>query len=273
MKKFEGVLMCTDLDGTILRKDKTISQKTLDAIEYFKENGGLFTFITGRMPTTCEDIYDIIKPNMPIGCINGGGIYDFSKKEYVWMQELSHDALGLVEHIDKMLPCVGIQVNTPDTIYFSKDNSAMQAFRRATHAPNIKRHYYDVKEPIVKIIFGDDEEENILKTATLLNEHEKAGDYTFIRSEKRLYEILPKGMSKAVALEKMVEIFNLDHEKTIAVGDYNNDITMVQSAKIGIAVENACEELKRAADFITVSNENDAIAQIIYDLDNKKLVI
>ena len=76
MKKFEGILICTDLDGTLLRDDKSISAKTLEKIEYFKSEGGYFTFITGRMPFFVKNIYDLINPNAPFGCINGGGIYD-----------------------------------------------------------------------------------------------------------------------------------------------------------------------------------------------------
>ena len=50
MKKFDGILICTDLDGTILDDNKNISAENLDAIEYFKSEGGLFNFVTGRMP-------------------------------------------------------------------------------------------------------------------------------------------------------------------------------------------------------------------------------
>ncbi|MBQ3226919.1 MAG: HAD hydrolase family protein, partial [Clostridia bacterium] len=50
MGKFDGVLICTDLDGTLLKKDKTISEENLKAIEYFKREGGFFTIVTGRMP-------------------------------------------------------------------------------------------------------------------------------------------------------------------------------------------------------------------------------
>ena len=57
MKKFEGILLCTDLDGTLLRNDKSISRENLDAINYFMSEGGYFTFITGRMPYTSSNIY------------------------------------------------------------------------------------------------------------------------------------------------------------------------------------------------------------------------
>ena len=58
MKKFEGMLFCTDLDGTLYTGDKRVSKENLEAIEYFKSEGGLFTFITGRVPVTAMDIYE-----------------------------------------------------------------------------------------------------------------------------------------------------------------------------------------------------------------------
>ena len=73
MKKFENLLFCTDLDGTLLNDEKQISRENLDAIEYFKSEGGKFTFITGRPPIISFDTYNKIKPNVPFGCFNGGG--------------------------------------------------------------------------------------------------------------------------------------------------------------------------------------------------------
>lgn len=68
MGKFDGILICTDLDGTLLRNDGTISQENLSAIEYFKAEGGYFTFVTGRMPYYAMHICETIKPNVPFGC-------------------------------------------------------------------------------------------------------------------------------------------------------------------------------------------------------------
>ena len=80
MKTFEGILICTDLDGTLLRNDKSISRENSEAIEYFKANGGRFTFVTGRMPYFSQKAREMINPNAPIGCINGGGVYDYEKE-------------------------------------------------------------------------------------------------------------------------------------------------------------------------------------------------
>ena len=67
MGKFDGMLICTDLDGTLLRNDKTISRENIEAIEYFKQAGGYFTFVTGRMPFFVSYVLSAVNPNAPLG--------------------------------------------------------------------------------------------------------------------------------------------------------------------------------------------------------------
>ena len=74
-------------------------------------------------------------------------------------------------------------------------------------------------------------------------------------------------MSKGTSIQKLCECLNIDINKTVAIGDFNNDIPMFKVAKAGIAVANACSEALAAADYVTVSNEEHAIAQVIYDLE------
>lgn len=267
MGKFDGFLFCTDLDGTLYRNDKTVSKENLEAIEYFKSEGGLFTFITGRVPKTSISICETIKPNAPYGCINGGGIFDAEKNEYLWSMPLADGVKELIDTVSKELPQVAIQANTKNDIFFLKDNSAMVRFRKVTGAPNIKKTFDEINEPILKIVFADENEDTILQVEKLLNNHPFADKFDFIRSERRLYEILPKGVSKGKLLLKLAELLKIDPNKTIAVGDYNNDISMIESAGIGYAVANANQAVKAVADRITVSNEEHAIATIIKKLE------
>ncbi len=271
MGKFDGILICTDLDGTLLRNDKSISAENRDAIEYFKREGGYFTFITGRMPYTSRTLYDAINPNAPVGCINGGGIYDFERGEYIWTMLLPDDAKELVAAVYEAVPSAGIQMNAMETIYFCRDNEAMANFRKRTGAPHIVADYTTLDVPVSKVVFGDDDEENILKIAEILNNHPKAVKFDFIRSERTLYEILPKGASKGNLLPRLAAILGVDMAKTIAIGDYNNDVSMIRAAGVGVAVANAVAEAKAAADYITVSNEEHAIAKIIEMIDSGEL--
>ena len=271
MKRFENMLLCSDLDGTLLQSDQTISAQTLEAIEYFKSEGGLFTFITGRMPYFVSSIEQTVHPNAPIGCINGGGLYDFRTQAYLWRLEISRDVLELVRDVEREIPGIGIQVNTFNTLFFCTENEGMKEFRRFTGLPNITCHYNDVNEPIAKIVFCDHIEEHITAAQALLASHPRAHEFTFIRSEKTLYEILPKGIHKGVALRTLAEHYHIPRENTIAVGDYDNDIGMLRQAGIGVAVANATAATKAAADHITVSNNEHPIAKIIEGLENGTL--
>ena len=179
-----------------MKNDKTISCENIEAIEYFKREGGYFTFVTGRMPFFVSYVLDTIKPNAPFGCVNGAGLYDGIKKEYVWTASMPDKVTELVKCIDD---------------------------------------YFD-----------------------------------FIRSEKTLYEILPRGICKGTSVIKLCDYLNIDIRKSIAIGDYNNDISMFRTAGTGIAVSNACEEALNAADFVTVSNEEHAIAKVVCDLERGK---
>ena len=267
LKKFEGILFCTDLDGTLYDDNKVISKQNLDAIEYFKSEGGRFTFISGRVPLTAKAIRDLVKPNAPYGCSNGGGVYDGTNDKYLWNVFLHPDMIELIRAVDELLPEIGIQYNMPDVVYFNKDNEAMVEFRRVTGLPNVYRHYEEIPDPVLKVVFAHHKEEQILALSRLLHEHPKAHNFAFIRSEKTLFEMLPKGINKGMALVKIAELLGIDRKNTIAVGDYNNDIAMVEAAGVGFAVANAVDEVKAVADHVTVSNNEHAIAAIVEGLD------
>jgi len=268
MGKFDGILICTDLDGTLLKNDGTVSEENRRAIEFFKSEGGKFTFVTGRMPFYASVFYRAVRPNAPVGCINGGGLYDYEAQEYIWTLPMRESPLDLIRLVDRDFPDVGIQVNTFYKTYFCKENVTMKRFRATTGLENLVCDYAAVKEPIAKILFGCEDGEEILEMERALRAHPLSDRFDFIRSEKTLFEILPKGIGKNCAIERLSEYLHIDLAGTVAVGDYNNDVSMLRTAGLGIAVANASPEALAAADRITVSNEEHALAKVIRDLDD-----
>jgi len=273
MKKFDGLLFATDLDGTLLKNDKTISKENIDAIKYFKSEGGIFTFVTGRLPKAAKRIFDLVKPNAPCGCINGGSIFDYEKNELLWSVDISRSVLELVEYVDKNLPDMGIEVNVHDKIYFCKKSVATEKHRMNENFPDLSCHYNEVAEPIAKILFAHEKEELMSELIEMLNKHPSAKDFDFVRSDAEYYEILPKGITKGMAVTKIAKMLDINQKKTVAAGDNDNDIPMLLAANIGIAVSNASHGAKNAANYITVSNEEHAIAKIIEDIGIGKILI
>ena len=272
MGKFDGILICTDLDGTLYKNDKTISVENKEAIEYFKREGGAFTFITGRLPYYSQDAYAAARPNVPFGCINGGGVYDGEVKRYIWTRELPRAALTLVEAIDGAFPNVGIQLCAFEKTYFAKENGTTVRFREITGLPKLSCDYHTFDKPMAKIIFCTDVEEELLRVEAALRAHALAKDFDFIRSERSLFEILPKGVHKGLALEKLAEHLGIDMRRTVALGDYDNDSAMLRRAGWGIAVANASKSALEAARYVTVGNEEHAVAKIIYEIENGTIV-
>ncbi len=273
MGKFDGILICTDLDGTLLNKDKSISQANIDAIEYFKSEGGRFTIVTGRMPNYISYIVEAVHPNAPIGCVNGAGLYDWDAGDYVCKSKMPDSVIELVRLADESFSNLGIQVNTYYATYFCRENATMKHFRDVTGLPNTVREYTCIDEPIAKILFGVEDPGEIKKLSALLKGHKNADEFEFIRSEKYLYEIVPKGIGKGTAITNLCNYLGIDIKKTIAIGDYDNDVTMFETAHLAIAVSNASKKALESADLVTVSNFEDAIAKVIYDIDSGKITI
>lgn len=265
MGKFDGILFCSDLDGTLLVQNQTVSRENLEAIAYFQQNGGLFTFITGRMPIFAKPIYEAVRPNAPFGCINGGGLYDGRTGQYVWKQALSKEALPLVAYIEENVPHIGIQLNTFEQVYLYRDHPGMRIFEVIADRTFPFAHYLDIAEPFAKVVFAGDEED-VLKTQSLLLAHPLADKFDFIRSDKTLFEILPKGLSKGSVLQELQQRLPARPTKTVVIGDYYNDLSMFAVADVSVAVANACDAAKEAATFVTVSNEEHAIAKVIAGL-------
>lgn len=78
-------------------------------------------------------------------------------------------------------------------------------------------------------------------------------------------DIMPKGISKGNSLLEIADYFNIDHADTIAFGDEINDLSMIKAAGIGVAMGNAIDEIKKAADVVTLTNDEDGVAAYIID--------
>lgn len=272
MGKFDGILLCTDLDGTLLSSKTIVSEENIKAINYFKEQGGKFTFVTGRVPKGAGLIRKWVEPNAPIVVFNGAGVYDFAKEELLWGAYLTEDVKKVVEYVEERTPDFGLVVCTDENVYFPVMNDCVDAYYKLENLPLKTPNWRDIKEKWKKALFVV----NSKLMPVVVEAVEQSGykdNFHFVKSCANYYEIIPKGQNKGTGLEKLCEITGIPKEKTIAVGDNENDIEMIEYAGLGVAVGNATDSVKRISDMITVTNDENAIAKIIWDLDSGKIKI
>lgn len=265
MGKFDGILLCTDLDDTLLTTDKTVSAENRQAIDYFISEGGKFTFATGRIPYGAKLMLKYITPNVPMVCFNGAGLYDFKKDKLLWCETLDKDAIEVVEFIDKNYPFAGIEVCTKDKLYFCKTNKIVAEHKEIEYLPDNFEEYQNINEPWLKVLFMQEENEVSIIRDALLNSR-FADKYDFIQSSPNYYELLPKNASKGNAVLELAKILRIKQANIVSVGDNENDLSLIRNSGIGVAVANAVDEVLKEADYITVDNNSHAISTVIYAL-------
>lgn len=262
MKKFsKKLLLATDMDGTLLTTDKHITQENLDAIERFIKAGGIFTIATGRSLLSALKYLDKLSINVPLIVFNGGAIYDLKTEQRIWEYNLPDSAHDCVKDVIENFPTVGIEMLKDDDIFVPVMTDMIHDHVVIEKLKYTERKLEDIPKGCIKALFAADE-----KTMDNLISHINQKGYeglNFLRSAKEYYEILPAGVTKGSALVKLCEILDVDIKNTIAIGDYNNDMQMIMNANLGVAVANAPQEVKDCADFVTVSNDENAVAAVI----------
>lgn len=267
MGKFDGILIATDLDGTLLRHDKSVSRENAEALDYFMSEGGLFTVLTGRMPYALSGVLSQVKVNAPVGCGNGLCVFDTAKKEHLWKTSVDRKVLDVVQFVQENFPDAGIEITTHEKILCVKTNASVMKHLSDEKLEHIECTLDGFDGEIAKILIAQTPE----KLEPIINAINKSGlaeGFQCIRSDILYYEILPQGVGKGPLLIKLSSILDIPIEKIIAVGDNDNDESALLTAGLGIAVANASEIAKNASDLITVSNEEHALAKIVTDIEN-----
>lgn len=270
MPKFSNTVLITDLDGTLLPQSKILNQKDLNAIEYFRQNGGIFTIATGRIIQASEQFFEPLKPDAPVILNNGGLIYDVDKKETLYEHCIDNAARDYTIMLMEKFPEMGVEVNLPDGIFVVRMTEWERRHLDMTHLPYTEKGLDEI--PLngwCKVLYSMGG-----GMVTELSDYaaEMGWDKTsFVISGDFLFECLPKNCTKGFALKELRSIEKWDTFTVAAAGDYNNDIEMLEFADIAIAPRNAQDIVMKSADYVTRSTcEEGAIAEAIDYLDKLK---
>ncbi|WP_327682487.1 HAD family hydrolase [Streptomyces sp. NBC_00467] len=255
-------LIATDLDGTLLREDDTVSQRTRDALAAATAAGAAHIVVTGRaVPWTRHILEDLGYEGLAV-CGQGAQVYHAGEHRLLTSVTLDRQLAGLA--LAKLEAEVG-----PLALAASRDGLDGEVLvgpgYRVQEGPLPVLAYEDPAElwsaPLNKVYIQhpglDDDALTRVARATV------GGLVDVVMAGQGVVELLPLGLSKATGLSLAARRLGLTAADTIAFGDMPNDIPMFAWAAHGVAMANAHEELKSVADEVTSSNDADGIAVVL----------
>ncbi len=260
-------LVLSDLDGTLLNKKKQISDRTIQTISHLMEKGILFVPATGRADVMTKPYRKALKhADIVISC-DGAMVRNGKTDEILYENTLPADTCRKVFEICKTYgisyyvftkDClVGDDKKNDRLVIHQKFNQTVAKDEMIPIAFTDDLSSYVIHHTIYKIVASYDKKEYLDWAAEKIEQEVKV-DAT--RSGKHVLGIKAEGVSKAAAMEEMSKVLQIKPEEMIAFGDEVNDIQMLQKAGLGIAMENADDIVKEAADEVALSNEEDGVA-------------
>ncbi len=261
-------ILFTDLDNTLLTSDKRISDTDLSSIRKMTEAGNGFVLASGRpLPSVLKlaESYDLIGPNFYVSCFNGSLIYDCYAKKIVSQLGVP---LEYARYIFDEAAKAGLHVHTYSDTHVIADHESEEFdyYLAHIHMPGIVAHDFEnhITHDPCKLIVMSMQSREILNRFQADHAAWEAGRLDHTYSCDYMLEYTQKGASKGSSIAVLCDLFHIPLSDSVAVGDEENDISMIEAAGVGVAVANAREPVKAAADYITErDNDHDAITEVI----------
>lgn len=265
MKIFEGKMILTDLDGTYLFDDHHISAENRAAVEYFIENGGLFSIATGRSKAGMEHFFPELRINAPAIIYNGSVIYDFERKADVLDTCVGEQGFRLCKALETAFPQAGIEVYAKHQPYVAQDS---EHTRR--HFANVKMPWNPcpaeaIPQPWLSLVLTG--ERDLLPQLVAFIEERFPGQFFLQYSSWHMLEVMHPEANKGAAARHLCELLGIKPENLYVAGDGLNDIQLLNSAFHSCAPADACPEILSIARHILPEYKQHAIAALIRGLE------
>lgn len=256
-------LLVLDLDGTLTNSKKEISPRNLRTLLRLQQSGVRLVLASGRPTYGIVPLAEQLQMKENNGYIlsyNGGEIIDWSTGELLYKNLLPDDVLPILyqtatDNRQTILTYDNecILTENPNDPYVQKE-----AFLNKMQVRRVENFLLEIPLPLPKcLIVG--EPEQLMKTEAELSLRLQR-QISVYRSEPYFLELVPLGIDKARSIAVLSEKLGITREEVAAMGDGYNDLSMIKYARLGIAMDNAQEPVKAAANYIAPSNDEDGVA-------------
>lgn len=256
-------LIAVDMDGTLLNDEKEITPLTIKAIKEATKKGVIFTISTGRSIKGVEKYNKILHLSSPIITYNGASIVKADTKEVLFSKNLlDDDALKILKYGNERNITMCIWAH--DNLYCNVLNELTDDYKKLSDVePILNKDFESLSRfGISKILWYSD-----VKTITRVEKELKGvmfENVNYCTSKQTFLEFFNGDVSKARAMEKIGKIYGIKKEEMIAIGDGDNDLSMIEYAGLGVAMSNSSENVKKHAEYVTKNSNNfDGVGEVI----------
>ncbi len=261
-------MLVLDIDGTLVGSDKTISEKTREAIIKAQQRGKIVAIASGRSIAGIRKTASNISLEQYGGYViayNGTTVVNCKTGECIYNQMVPKELVKPVYEAAKRVNA-GIVVYNDNTKEMISGNGLNEYIKIDAEACNVTINEVSdcvkaINFPFNKFLLSGKPEHMAEVEKIMAKEF---GDrLNVFRSDPFYVELLPRYVDKGVAVEKLVKHLDIQREKVICIGDSYNDLPMLRFAGMGVAMGNAQQEVKEIADYVTASNDEDGIVNVI----------
>lgn len=263
-KKFR--IIALDIDGTLATSEKTFSERNVQVLEKAQQQGFKVALVSGRPMPGMAKARKALKLDQYGGLVlafNGAKIHRCDDGKCLYENVLPKEYIARIQKISREVGACAITYSDGALYSESDSDKYLLIEARINSMPIVK--VPDLAEATTFntpkcLVVGEPDEMAKLEVRM----RDEFPDLSVFRSEPYFLEILPKGVDKAFALEFLCKEHGITRDNIIAMGDGFNDISMIKYAGHGIAMKNANDAVKEAADFVCpYTNDEDGVAEMV----------
>jgi len=255
-------VIVADIDGTLTTSSGRISRRVRRTLQRAQRRGVRVCLATGRTWHSGRRYFEALGADAPAILYNGGLVYDFKKDRVLYRRPMTHRQARRVIEILDAFPDLAAHFYVDDEIFVRWRTLLVEANARHDHiAPRAVGDFrwVLVGQPMKFRILGPRPALGAL--GRRIGRSGVPG--TLVFSERESLEVLPPGTSKGGALRRVGRHLRIPLREVMAVGNELNDLEMIRAAGLGVAMGNSPTELRRAADVVAPSNDEDGLAEVV----------
>lgn len=273
MAIFDGILLMSDVDGTLLSGTSQMSPFNVEKINYFVKNGGLFSLATGRCVDACRELLsDLgISLSAPAATVNGTVIYDYETEKVVASTGIDDYTKNIIVELSKIdNPLLGIEIHSREKVIDARINHKIEIHNLYENLHPLEmtceqalgyewnKLLFAFEDGYTREMLREDliamgvSPDQIIFTNAYLGD----GVHDYL-------EVNPEGADKGTGVRMLADELGVDMKNVYAIGDFNNDVPMLKVVGHPAVVGGAPQHIKDLAEFVSCDAADGAVGRFI----------